>query len=253
MENVAHLMMVTYNRVELTKQTLDCLSENTHFPHDYVIIDNGSSDNTISFLKEYFADIKNKAFKGFTIIENKINKGIAVGRNQALKCAAGLPGDWFVTIDNDVWVPNNWLTQCVDILLKNKSYAGLGVNMEGQSYPTVTMNGFQFQSKPRGNLGTACMVFNRTLHKMLGFFNCTDYGKYGLEDSDFGARVRVVGLKLGYIQEHGKHLGEGELDVGEYRAFKTKTHDAFLNKFNENCRLYYNHLKPIYMPFADES
>ena len=93
------------------------------------------------------------------------------------------------------------------------------------------------------------MVFNRTLHKMLGFFNYKDYGKYGEEDADWGMRTRVLGLKLGYIATNGRHLGEGELDQGEYREFKTASHTRNLAVFNQNCRSYMRGEKPIYIPF----
>ena len=160
--------------------------------------------------------------------------------------------EWFATIDNDVWVPEGWLSEAISIMKANRQYGSIGVNMENRIYPMVTLNGCEFQTKPQGNLGTACMVFNRSLHKMLGYFNHLDYGKYGEEDADWGMRTRVVGLRLGYIKNSGKHIGEGELDVGEYREFKTISHKKNLPKFNENCRAYANRQKALYIDFSDE-
>ena len=82
---------------------------------------------------------------------------------------------------------------------------------------------------------------------MIGFFNDKDYGKYGLEDSDYGFRARVAGFQLGYLEDSGVHLGEDGHDKGEYRKFKTEEHDRFVKIFFNNCKLYYNNLKPIYM------
>ena len=87
-------------------------------------------------------------------------------------------------------------------------------------------------------------LWQRNLHDMLGYFN-TEYGTYGEEDADFGMRVRVVGLKLGYLKENGVHLGEGENDVGEYREFKTVSHMRNLNLFYKNCSDYVNGRKSI--------
>ena len=92
------------------------------------------------------------------------------------------------------------------------------------------------------------MVFPKSLHKLLGYFN-TEYGLYSMEDSDFGMRIRCLGLKLGYIKENGTHLGEGEYDTGSYREFKTKAHSYNLKLFNENCRLYASGKKPIYTEY----
>ncbi len=65
-------------------------------------------------------------------------------------------------------------------------------------------------------------------------------------------RIRVLGLKLGYIKENGKHLGEGEYDTGEYREFKNKWHAKNLALFNKNCGAYARKQKPLFIPFKDE-
>jgi len=252
----ATLMMVTYNRLELTKKAVRCILENTQHPFHLCIVDNGSEDGTKEWLQNKllgivrwgrFSNCKSIHFK-----LNDENRGIAIGRNQGLVLADNTDATWLATIDNDVWVPKGWLTECIEVMKANRGYASIGVNMENKGYPLVTLNDKTFQTKPQGNLGTACMVFNKSLHKMLGYFNHKDYGKYGEEDADWGMRTRVVGFKLGYITENGKHIGEGDLDVGEYREFKTASHARNLPKFNENCRAYANRLKPIYIDFTDE-
>lgn len=245
----ASIMMVTYNRLELTKQTLDCLFKTTDYPFHLILIDNNSQDGTVDYLNQFLSERLKEGghFKGFKIQANEKNVGIAVARNQALLLAE--PNDiWLSTLDNDVLVPNGWLKEAIDIITKNPKFGMIGVNMENVKYQLIKSNDKEFQMKPQGNLGTACTVFNRSFHKMLGFFN-TEYGLYGEEDADMGMRARVVGYQLGYIKESGKHLGEGEHDVGEYREFKTVAHQKNLAKFNENCRLYCTRQKSLYIPF----
>lgn len=241
------VMLVTYNRLDLTKQTLESLFQNTDYPFNLIIIDNASVDKTVDYLYERCGEemVSNQYLKGFVIHINESNLGIAVGRNQALKISQD---DWLSTLDNDVLVPKGWLTQCVEILRHNPKYGMLGINVEGVEYPLVKHGDYEWQDKPKGNLGTACTVFSRSLHKMLGYFN-TEYGLYGEEDADFGMRVRVLGLRLGYLKEVGKHIGEGENDVGEYRTFKTASHQANLKKFHENCSAYVSGRKSLYIPF----
>lgn len=243
----ASIMMITYDRLELTKQTLDCLFENTDYPFNLIFIDNASQDRTAEYLEEFCQNnlANHEFFKGFKIQKNPQNAGIAIGRNQALLLAED---EWLVTIDNDVCVPKGWLTECIDIIKKNPKFGMIGVNMENVKYPIISLNGKEFQKKPQGNLGTACAVFHRNFHKMLGFFNI-EYGLYGEEDADMGMRARVVGYELGYIKESGKHLGEGDNDVGEYRQFKTDSHKRNLHKFNENCRAYALGKKSIHINF----
>ena len=244
----ASIMIVTYNRIELTKKTLEGLFERTDYPFNLIFVDNNSTDGTADYLYKTCADAitENAFLKSFTILRNEKNLGIAVARNQALEASHD---PWLSTMDNDVLVPKGWLSSCVEILTRNPQYGMLGVNMENVTYPLVKVNDLEWQGKPRGNLGTACTVFNRSLHKMLGYFN-TEYGLYGEEDADFGMRVRVLGLKMGYLKENGTHLGEGNEDVGTYREFKTACHQKNLKKFNSNCVLYSSGKKSLYIPFS---
>jgi len=254
------LMMVTYNRLELTKKTLDLLMRSTKRTFSLVIVDNGSSDGTPGYLKKFQLACSmigsggrfREPVNDVHLILLEENKGIAIGRNLALKKADELKPTFYCTIDNDVQLPDGWLEDSIKILEANKDYGGIGVNFEPKPYSLVTKNGCTFQNKPAGNLGTACMVFRKQLHQMIGFFN-TEYNKYGLEDSDWGMRARVAGFKLGYVEKMGIHLGEDNNELNEYRKFKTQQHDELVDVFKKNCGLYVNRLKPIYIPFRDSS
>lgn len=248
MTQPADIMMVTYNRLPLTQTTIKDLFKTTTYPFRLIVVDNASTDNTVSWLKEFLDNESCTYFCGYEIKENKRNHGIAIGRNQ---CLARSSATWLVTFDNDVLVPSGWLQECITILQANRQYAAIGVNMEDTKYPVVTLGGCTFQDKPAGNLGTACMVMNRAIHKQLGFFNHKDYGLYGEEDADMGMRIRVLGMKLGYIQEQGRHIGVGKYDAGQYRAFKTQQHTQNLKKFNQNCAAYCRKQKSLYCAFED--
>ena len=237
------LMMVTYNRLELTKKTLSSLEKTCNPFPDIVIVDNCSTDGTVDYLIEFMKDKKGR------LILNADNEGIGKGRNQALWAADQMGAEYYCTIDNDVELPVGWLEDCVGILKAAPQYGAIGVNFEPQSYPLVKVGDYEFQSKPQGNLGTACMVFGKKLHGAIGFFKV--YGTYGLEDSDFGMRARFFGFKLGYLKENGIHLGVGEYDTGEYRKWKTLEHDSRVQEFRHNCVLYSQGKLPIYVSYKE--
>lgn len=247
MNEKVSLMMVTYNRLALTKQTIANLAENTVTKHNLIIVDNGSSDGTVEFFEKEFSPYK--SLEKFEFIKNVQNKGIAIGRNQTLKKAIELGSKFFCTFDNDVLIPKFFIRDCLDIMSANPCYC-MGVNFEGKKYPTVTKNGKTFQEKPQGNPGTACAMFNDRLQKMIGFFN-TSYGKYSHEDADYFFRARVVGFKVGYLLENGVHLGVGEQDQGEYREFKTKSFNDNLQNYYKDSHLYVKKQKSIYIPYKD--
>ena len=128
------LMMVTYNRLDLTKRTLNSIFSNTHRDYNLFIIDNGSNDRTTNYLYDMIDRHKKLpigSMRVFGLLANEENKGIAIGRNQALKQASDIGTKWFCTIDNDVDVPDKWLSECIGILKTNRAYGAIGVNMEG--------------------------------------------------------------------------------------------------------------------------
>lgn len=250
------IMMVTYNRLDLTKKMLESLWKSADYPFNLVIVDNGSTDGTVEYLRDTFnPDLTHDEWPFGDCVQipyihlNGENLGIAKGRNLALKLAVDkFNSDWLCTVDNDVEMPFGWLKESISIMENCPSFAAIGVNMEDKPYPLVTLNNKVFQEKPFGNLGTACMVFNKKIQKLLGYFNI-EYGPYGEEDADFGVRMRVLNYKMGYVEKMGIHLGSGDNDVGEYRAFKDECRSKNSVKFRENCRLYASKRKSYYLPY----
>lgn len=252
------IMFATFNRLDLTQRMMHSLTKSTS-PYRLIIVDNGSTDGTVDWLKQlspHFLTIVGDAApeNGCQSIDlqfNEKNLGISVARNQGLELADKHGDPWLSTLDNDVELPFGWLKECLEIMEANPKLA-LGVNMEDVSYPLSTRGGKTFQIKPRGNLGTACTVFHRELHDLIGFFN-NEYGLYGEEDADFFYRARLVGWDLGYLKEMGVHFGQGELDVGEYREFKDSCRTGNLTKFRQNCADYSARRKPLYIPFTSST
>ena len=243
---VTKLLLVTYNRLNLTQQTLDNIFEVTKSPFEFIIVDNASSDGTVDYLKSFFNQkTVNDFYKGAKIFCNDKNLGIAVGRNQTLALAGDAP--WYATLDNDVLLPDNWLEKCTQIMTIEPKFGMMGVNFEQTRYPLIDVGPYKVQNKKQGNLGTACMVFSKKVQKMIGYFNDRDYGLYGLEDADYGVRARAVGFQLGYLEEQGVHLGEDANDQGEYRKFKTEEHNRYLKIFYNNCNLYFRGGKTPYL------
>lgn len=246
------IMLVTYNRLELTKRTLDNLFANAKYPFRLIIVDNGSTDGSKEWLKELEKNIPQES--GCIAYEphfNETNLGIARGRNIGLHLADKHEDRWMATMDNDIEAPEGWLAECIDIMKANSNFV-IGVNMEQRPYPLKTLGANTFQVKPMGNLGTACMVFPRTLHDKIGHFN-EDYAMYAHEDADFGFRTRMAKFQLGYIKQLGNHFGIGDLDQGEYRIFKDAHVKANLPRYMINCHKYRSGQKPIYIPYNKEA
>ena len=243
------VMLCTFNRLELTKRMMESFFKTIDTDYRLIVIDNGSTDGTVEWLQQLKAD--DKFCQGYHTHFNLKNMGIAIGRNQALLIADKYQDSFLATIDNDVEFYSGWLSECISIIKTNHKFA-VGLNFEDVNYPLHSINGKMVQWKKDGNLGTACSVFHRKLHETIGFF-ITEFGLYGEEDSNLFHRARLAGWSMGYLPKNGIHFGVGDLDIGEYREFKTACHKKNLVPFQTACYDYMAGRKSIYIPFVDNN
>lgn len=95
-------------RSEAMVTSITSLIENTDYPYELIVIDNGVREEDTDFLLQLV-----KAKKINTLIINAENLNYFWGRNQAL---AICNGDYIVTADNDIQYRKGWLAKCVSIL-----------------------------------------------------------------------------------------------------------------------------------------
>lgn len=107
------LFTLTMDRLEYTKESFKALKEKTKYPFDHYVIDNGSTDGTVEWLKENEKDFKK-------VIFNEKNVGISKGSNQALDAMRGENYDLIIKVDNDckIW-SDGWLEVMVDLYERN--------------------------------------------------------------------------------------------------------------------------------------
>ena len=92
-QNRVAVVTLSWNRLFYTQHCWGTLHEKAGMPFDHFVIDNGSTDGTVEWLKE-----NEKMFRG--IIYNSENLGIAVAFIQSLRFLEGY--DWFIQGSNDV-------------------------------------------------------------------------------------------------------------------------------------------------------
>ena len=85
-DKLMSIVMLNWNRMHYSKQTLESIITKTTIPHELIFVDNGSEDGTREYLKS-MGD-KTNAEK-ITYIFNDKNFGVAGGRNSGLAVASG--------------------------------------------------------------------------------------------------------------------------------------------------------------------
>lgn len=102
-----------YNSYNLMERYFDSLENQTFKDFEIIIIDDCSSDDSYTKVRNYAKESKMK----ITILQSKINSGPGNARNIGLKEAKG---DWVTFIDNDDWVSVNMMEIINNIIEKNK-------------------------------------------------------------------------------------------------------------------------------------
>lgn len=98
------VVMLTYNRWDLTKEALRLLAEVTEPRYELVIVDNASTDGTLDQLAQV---------SGARVLRNPRNLGFGPGTNQG---AAMARGRHLLLLNSDAWVRPGWLEPLIDVL-----------------------------------------------------------------------------------------------------------------------------------------
>lgn len=93
------IIVPVYNTEKYLRRCLDSIKNQTFKDFECIIVNDGSTDNSINVIKKYLDD------KRFILID-KENEGVSIARNFGVKIAKG---DFLLFIDSDDYVSNNYL------------------------------------------------------------------------------------------------------------------------------------------------
>lgn len=96
------IIMPTYNRAKTIEKAVNSVISQTHSNWELIIIDDGSTDNTLQILEQYKDDSRVKLLNGG-------HNGVSAARNIGL---AQVAGDYIYYLDSD----NTWTQQYLEIM-----------------------------------------------------------------------------------------------------------------------------------------
>lgn len=224
--NVA-VVILNWNGVELLKEFLPSVVEHSQEARVY-IIDNASTDGSVSYLKANFPEVK--------CIQNPVNKGFAGGYNMGLKF---VEEDIYILLNNDVKVSKNWLAPILgsfenhpDIAVvqpkildyKNRQcfeYAGAaGGFIDKFGYPFCRGRIFNNLEKDYGQYDQdmeifwasgACFAVRKEIFRKAGEFDENYFAHQ--EEIDLCWRIFNLNFKIWFCyQSQVYHLGGGTLN-----------------------------------------
>lgn len=103
------IIIVNYNGQRWLSEILPDLNGQIYQNLEVVVVDNGSSDNSLKFVKENFPKVK--------VIGLKLNHGFAQGNNFGFKKATG---EYIIFLNNDTRVDPQYVSDFVSVFTENK-------------------------------------------------------------------------------------------------------------------------------------
>jgi len=228
------IIMITIDRYEQTKKTLDKILNNTGYEDfELLVADNGSIDERVI---DYI-----KSLKPAVHLINKENKGVARTLNQLILRAKG---DYIVHTGNDIDLPDNWMAEMVKYhkLIPNTGICA--IHTVEEKHELVNINGVEVHA---GKRVFGPKMYSRNLIDKIGYYR-EDYHPYGMEDSDLALRSHYSGFVNYYIPGlQAIHEGHDCGQKTEYRQMKneslirnSKIFEKLAPTFKEGKNLYIN-------------
>ncbi len=260
-EDFVNICIVTYNRIEFTKQCIESVLQYTDYPYVITVVDNNSQDGTKDYLKKLKEEGK---IKNLILLDDNI--GVAKASNLAWSLEP--KARYYLKLDNDIVIQKpGWLYAMVKVVENVPKIGAIAYNFESKSYPYQIINDFKIRIKNPHTLGGACILIPKRTEKKLGFW-CEDYGLYGEEDADYGVRIHCAGLFNAYMEDEdiGIHLPAGKAGVidpetliakdgieekedREYRLFKDESRRKNVSDgaFKKNYNDYFSRNRSLYV------
>ncbi|MFI3331370.1 MAG: glycosyltransferase family 2 protein [Rikenellaceae bacterium] len=244
------VVILNWNGASHLREFLPSVIATTPKKYEIIVVDNGSSDESLSVLEN--------EFEGITIMRFSENYGYAGGYNKALM---GLEGDYFLLLNSDVEPAVGYLDTLVDFITRDEKIAALapkilsyrdktkfeyagasGGFIDSLGYPFCRGRIFKTLESDHGQYDTsrevfwasgACMLVRADFFKCSGGFDDKFFAH--MEEIDLCWRAQKMGYKVMVCpQSLVYHLGGGSLS--EDSPFKLK-----LN-FRNNLAMMYKNL-----------
>ena len=179
------IVILNFNGQKYLEKFLPFLIKTKYENYEIVIADNASTDNSVAFINSYYPQLKLKI--------NSKNSGFAGGYNWALQ---DIEADYFVLLNSDVEVTENWLFPLIKLLESNKQIA----IAQPKLLDYYNRNKFEYAGAAGGWLD----IFGYPFAKGRIFTTCeTDNNQYNVEEPIFWASGAALCIKAAVFFEVG--------------------------------------------------
>ena len=213
--SIISIIILTYNSAAHLPRCVDCLKKQTYQNFEIILIDNSSSDESLTIAKKHHSQFS------LRIVEKNQNIGFAAANNIGVRLAKG---KWIVLLNADAFPQPDWLEKLLNTAEKNPGYTFFSsrqiqadtpelMDGAGDAYHISGLawrNGYNHPSSKFGieqeevfSTCAAAGLYLRDEFTAIGGFD-EDYFSY-FEDLDLSFRLRLAGKKCVYVPDAVVH------------------------------------------------
>ena len=221
------VIIPTFNRFNLISRAIDSVLSQTIKPFEIIVVDDGSSDNTSTFIKNNYKSVK-------LIKQN--NLGVSKARNVGIKNSSG---NWIALLDSD----DEWEKNKLEVQIKSLSeYDYYSVCHTNEIW---IRNGIRVNQKKRhqkygGDIFDKCLdicrispssiMFKKNIIDEVGWF---DEGLPICEDYDLWLRItanfKILFIDKPLVIKYGGHSDQLSKSVNGIEAYRIKSLENLLS------------------------
>ncbi|MEP0916212.1 glycosyltransferase [Leptolyngbya sp. DQ-M1] len=186
------VVIPTYNRKPILEKCLRALECQQFSEYEVVVVDDGSTDGTVEWLRSNAADFPHVR------LFCRNHQGAAAARNYGVEQAKG---DTIVFIDSDLVVTDVFLRSHVEALIQAQKELGsdccftYGRVINTANFDDPTSEPYKLTDFSAAYFATGNVAIARHWLIKAGLFD-TGFKQYGWEDLELGVRLKNLGLKL---------------------------------------------------------
>jgi len=206
------IVVLTHDGLEHTKRCLGSIERHTLERYELILVDNGSTDGTPSYLRGYGEGHRadgDSALQRVVLVLNSDNRGFAVGNNQGI---AASRGEYVLLLNNDVIVTNGWLERLLAVFERHPGVGLVGPMTNYVSGPQLVERvpyadvreldefaaqwgqGRARESQAASRLVGFCLLARRAVFDRVGGLD-PRFGLGNYEDDDLCVRAAMAGFE----------------------------------------------------------
>lgn len=210
-EEKIDIVLLTFNRRKLLQRTLEGIWARTRTPHRLIVVDNGSNDGTVKFLRTM-----KRLGRIDELVELMHGGGLCHAYNEGFKL---VKSRYLVTTQDDLIPPDlepDWIVRMKGLLDKNPDYGAVAMRV-------ARMINIKFRpGREICEAKRSCCAYYRIHKRSVVAKNDPPFGeRRGLtDDIEFKKLMARIGLRAGFASGiWANHIGHSQVENKGYGNF----------------------------------